>query len=260
MRLHNKIALVTGGSRGIGRAIALAFAAEGARVALNYSASADAAANHPGAAEETRQAIVSMQRDCLLLDADIGDERTARQMVRQATAHFGGLDILVCNAGICPMHAFLDMPIELLDRVHAVNLRGHFVCCQEVARVLIDQGRGGRIIAVTSITGTRAGPLQTHYAPTKSGLNSLMQCLAAVLGPHRITCNSVGPGEVDTEMTRGIPDHQEVWDHLSRVLPLHRIGRPEDLAGPVVFLASDEAAYITGQQIMVDGGASVLEA
>jgi L-rhamnose 1-dehydrogenase len=259
MRLRDKVALVTGGSRGIGRAISLALAREGARLAVNYASRADAEAGHDDAAEAVRREIEAMGGQSILLDADLADERQARQVIRDTCARYGFLDILVCNAGICPMHDFLDMPIELYDRVHAVNLRSHFVCCQEAARSMVNRRCGGRIIAITSISALRAGPQQTHYCPTKAGLHSLMQCLAAVLGPHGITCNSVAPGEVQTDLTTHLPGHAATWEHLSKTLPLGRIAQPDDVAAVVAFLATREAAYLTGQHICVDGGASVLE-
>ncbi len=260
MRLNGKVALITGGSRGIGRAVAMGLAEAGARVAVNYSIESDLAVGQAGAAAELCAEIQRRGGECLCLEADIGEQERAAQLVAKACSHFGGLDILVCSAGICPMHSFVDMPLSLYDRVHAVNLRGHFICCQEAAKVMIDRGQGGRIIAITSITGTRGAPQQAHYAPTKSGLHSLMQCLAAALGEHGITCNSVAPGEVNTDLTRQLPDHELTWAHLRATLPIRRIGQPEDVAGAVVFLASDAAAYITGHQIMVDGGASIVEA
>lgn len=253
LRLQGKMALVTGGSRGMGRAIALALARAGANVAVNYHAGADAAFA-AGAADEVRQQIEAMGRRCVLLEADIADDAAARNLVHQSVAQFGGLDILVCNAGICPMRDFLDLPMELFDRVHAVNLRGHFSCSQEAARSMIRQGRGGRIIAISSISARIGGGQQSHYCPTKSGLHSLIQSMAIALGPHGITCNSVGPGEIDTDMNTVIPGCRDYWNYLGKVLPLRRVGQPSDVADPVVFLASDEARYISGQLLMVDGG------
>ncbi len=256
MRLTGKIALVTGGSRGMGRAICRALAREGARVAVNYCAAADQPFRQQAhaAAEELRAEIEANDGDCLLLEADIADDAAARRIVRETARTWGGLDILVANAGICPMHDFLDLPIELFDRVHAVNLRGHFSCGQEAGRVMVEQGRGGRIIALSSVAARIGGGQQAHYCPTKSGLHSLIQCMAIALGPHGITCNSVGPGEIDTEMNHVIAGYRAYWNYLNETLPLRRIGQPEDVADPVVFLASDAARYITGQLLMVDGG------
>jgi L-rhamnose 1-dehydrogenase len=256
MRLQGKIALVTGGSRGMGRATAVALAREGASVAANYFPGADEAFGdtEDAAAGAVKQEIEAAGGTCLLLPGDLADEQAARSLVKDTVVQLGGLDILVCNAGICPMKEFLDISIDVFDRVHAVNLRGHFLCCQEAARVMIDQARGGRIIGVSSIAARLGGEHQAHYCPTKSGLHSLMQSMAIALGPHGITCNSVGPGEIDTDMNRVIPGFEEYWDYLRKVLPLRRIGQPEDVADVVVFFAGEDSRYVTGQLLMADGG------
>ena len=256
MRLQGKIALVTGGSRGIGRATAVALARAGASVAVNYYRGADEAFGdtEDAAARAVKQAIEDAGGRCLLLPGDLADAQAARGLVDDTVRHYGGLDILVCNAGICPMMEFLDIPVDMFDRLHAVNLRGHFLCCQEAARVMVSQGRGGRIIAVSSMSARLGGEHQAHYCPTKSGLHSLMQSMAIALGPHGITCNSVGPGEIDTDMNRVIPGFEAYWEYLGQVLPLRRIGQPEDVADVVAFFAGDESRYVTGQLLMVDGG------
>lgn len=256
MRLEGKIALVTGGSRGVGRAIAVALAGEGASVAVNYYPGADGAFGdtEDEAANVVKAEIEGNGGGCLLLPADLADDPAARGLVDDTVAQYGGLDILVCNAGICPMKEFLEIDMATFDRVHAVNLRGHFACCQQAARVMIDQGRGGRMIAVSSMSARLGGEHQAHYCPTKSGLHSLMQSMAIALGPHGITCNSVGPGEIDTDMNRVIPGFEEYWDYLGQVLPLRRIGQPADVADVVVFFAGEDSRYVTGQLLMVDGG------
>ena len=256
MRLENKIALVTGGSRGVGRATAIALAREGASVVVNYhpGAAAEFGDSADAAAEAVKRAIEDAGGNCLLLPGDLAEDQAARGLVKDAAAHCGGLDILGCSAGICPMKEFLDISTETFDRLHAVNLRGHFACSQEAARIMIDQGRGGRIIAISSVSARIGGEHQAHYAPTKSGLHSLMQSMAIALGPHGITCNSVGPGEVDTDMNRVIPGFEEYWEYLDQVLPLRRIAQPEDIADVVVFFAGDDSRYVTGQLLMVDGG------
>ena len=256
MRLQGKIALVTGGSRGVGQATAVSLAREGASVAINYHRGADVAfgADEDAAANAVKVQIEQRGGTCLLLPGDLADDETARKLVTDTVKHFQGIDILVCNAGICPMTEFLDISTELFDRMHSVNLRGHFACCQEAARVMIDQARGGRIIAVSSMSARLGGENQAHYCPTKSGLHSLMQSMAISLGPHGITCNSVGPGEIDTDMNRVIPGFEEYWDYLNQVLPLRRVGKPEEVADVVVFFASHDSRYVTGQLLMVDGG------
>lgn len=260
MRLQDKIALVTGGSRGMGRATAIALAKEGASVAINYHRGADEAfgADEDAAANAVKQEIEDRGGRGLLLPGDLADDVAARRLVHDVMAHFQGLDILVCNAGICPMTEFLDISTELFDHMHAVNLRGHFACCQEAAKVMIGQGRGGRIVAISSMSARLGGEHQAHYCPTKSGIHSLMQSMAIALGPHGITCNSVGPGEIDTDMNRVIPGFEEYWQYLEKVLPLRRVGQPRDVADVVVFFASDDSRYVTGQLLMVDGGFVVL--
>lgn len=256
MRLQGKIALVTGGSRGMGRAIATALARAGASVAVNYYPGADEAfgAADDMAAEAVKQEIEGNGGRCILLPGDLADEQVARKLVDDTVMHYKGLDILVCNAGICPMEEFLDISMDLFDRLHAVNLRGHFACCQQAARVMVEQDRGGRIVAVSSMSARLGGEHQAHYCPTKSGIHSLMQSMAIALGPHGITCNSVGPGEIDTDMNRIIPGFEEYWDYLREVLPLRRVGQPEEVADVVVFFASEDSRYVTGQLLMVDGG------
>jgi L-rhamnose 1-dehydrogenase len=185
MRLPGKIALVTGGSRGMGRAIAIALSREGASVAVNYYPGADEAfgTTEDAAANAVKKEIEEIGGSCLLLPGDLADEPTAQRLVDDTVAHYEGLDIVVCNAGICPMKDFLELSIDMFDRLNAVNLRGHFACCQQAARVMIEQGRGGRIIGISSISARLGGEHQAHYCPTKSGLHSLMQSMATPSSP-----------------------------------------------------------------------------
>jgi L-rhamnose 1-dehydrogenase len=243
--LDGKVALVTGGSRGIGRAICIRLAEAGAAVAVNY------AETEPG---EVVQAIEDAGGRALAVQADVADKAQVEAMVRTVVERFGGLDILVNNAGICPFHEFLDMPEELWDRVQDVNLKGTFLCSQAAARVMVEQGRGGRIVSVSSISALVGGGMQTHYTPTKAGIHSLMQSLAIVLGPKGITCNSVMPGAIATDINREDLSDPEKRSYFERRIPVGRIGEPDDIAGPVVFLASDAARYVNGAGLLVDGG------
>lgn len=255
-RLRGKVALVTGASRGIGRAVALALADAGADVAVNYHCPATpefGRHNEEDAAAVTAEARRAGVR-ALSIEADVSRSGEVARMVREVTDGLGGLDILVSNAGICPFHDFLDMPEELWDRVHSVNLKGTFLCAQAAAQVMVDQGRGGRIIAMSSISALVGGARQAHYTATKAGIHSLVQSMAIALGPHGITCNSVMPGAVLTDINA-----EDLADETKRLyfeqrIPLGRTGQPEDIAGPVVFLASDEARYMTGSSLLVDGG------
>ena len=253
-KLSNKVAVVTGGSRGIGRAASEALARHGASVVVNYCGTADADLDKADAADDVVRGIQDAGHQALGTATDVTSEADLSQMVQETLDRFGHIDILVNNAGICPSIDFLEMPIESFDRVHAVNLRGAFICSQQAAQHMVRQGNGGRIVTVSSISALVGGSYQTHYCPTKSGLHSLMQSLAIVLGPHGITCNSVGPGEIDTDMNRTIPDYDKISAQLGKRIPLGRVGQPEDIADPIAFLASEDARYVTGAFLLIDGG------
>jgi L-rhamnose 1-dehydrogenase len=256
MKLAGKVALVTGGSRGIGRAICLRLAADGASVAVNYHQPLEPEFGRDNVADvkDVVTTITAPGGQAIAVAADVAVKSEVDRMMGRVVAELGGLDILVNNAGICPFHEFLTMPEELWDRVQDVNLKGVFLCSQAAANVMVGQGRGGRIISVSSISALVGGALQTHYTPTKAGVHSLMQSLAIVLGPHGITCNSVMPGAIATDINR------EDWadtgrrDHFHTRIPVGRVGEPDDIAGPVAFLASDDARYVNGAGLLVDGG------
>lgn len=254
MLLEGKVAIVTGASRGIGRACAQALANQGAAVVINYSAGADKQFGREGAVEEVVAEIRDAGGKVEALEGDVAQPETAEKLVRLAVERFGGVDILVNNAGICPFHDFLTMPYELLDRVIRVNLYGTFLCSQAAARQMVQQGRGGSIIAISSISALVGGGQQTHYTPTKAGVHSLMQSLAIALGPHRIRCNSVMPGAISTDINREDWSNPDKRRYLEGRIPLGRFGEPSDVADVVVFLASDMARYVTGASILVDGG------
>ncbi len=254
--LTGKIALVTGGSRGIGRAICLGLAEAGADVAVNYHVPPQPEFGHDNRADAEHVAaeIRAKGRRALTVQADVSNKSQVEAMIATTVRELGGLDILVNNAGICPFHDFLTMPEELWDRVQAVNLKGAFLCSQAAAKVMIEQGRGGRIISISSISALVGGALQTHYTPTKAGIHSLMQSLAIVLGPHGITCNSVMPGAILTDINKDDLADLEKRAYFERRVPVGRLGEPDDIAGPVVFLASDAARYVNGAGVLVDGG------
>ncbi|MEA2523245.1 MAG: L-rhamnose 1-dehydrogenase [Thermomicrobiales bacterium] len=256
MELSGKTALVTGGSRGIGRAISLALARAGAAVAVNYHLPAVAEFGRDNAADaaEVVGTIGAEGGRAIAVAADVADKSQVEAMMHAVVDGLGGLDILVNNAGICPFHDFLTMPEELWDRVQDVNLKGVFLCSQAAARVMVEQGRGGRIVSVSSISALVGGGMQTHYTPTKAGVHSLMQSLAIVLGPHGITCNSVMPGAIATDINRDDLSDPEKRAYMARRIPVGRLGEPDDIAGPVVFLASDAARYVNGAGLLVDGG------
>jgi L-rhamnose 1-dehydrogenase len=254
MLLEAKVAIVTGASRGIGRAIAIALAREGAKVVLNHDAGADAAFGGEAPAKETLVAVKATGGDGLLVSGDVADPSTATRLVDAAVKTFGGVDIHVSNAGVCPFHAFLDMPADLYRKVIDVNLGGAFFTTQAAANQMVKQGRGGSIIAISSISALVGGAMQSHYTPTKAGVHSLMQSIAIALGPHKIRCNSIMPGAIETDINRADWSDPKKRVYLDARVPLGRFGKPEDIADVVVFFASDLARYVTGASLLVDGG------
>lgn len=247
---NGRLVLVTGASKGIGRGVAEAFAAQRARVVINYPGGndEDAAADEAAAAVEERGGMP------ILAAADVGDPAALTAMIDRVTAEHGTIDVLVNNAGICPFRDFFDIDVDLWDRVHAVNLRACFVASQHVARGMVERGRGGRIISMSSISAWVGGAQQVHYCPTKAGISSLMKSLAIVLGPHGITCNAVLPGAIATTINEedlALPGKRE---YLTGRIPVGRIGEPADIADVVTFLASDASRYVNGSELLVDGG------
>lgn len=245
--LEGKTVLVTGGSTGIGRAAAIGAAQHGANVAINYVSSDDKA--HSCIAE-----IEALGRRGIAIKGDVALPETATDFVARAVAELGRVDVMVSNAGICPFHAFLDMPVETVERTFRVNLHGAYFMVQAAANQMVKQGDGGAIVAVSSISALVGGEFQTHYTPTKAGVHSLMQSAAIALGKHNIRCNSVLPGTILTEINKDDLADAEKRKYMEARTPLGRLGMPEDLAGPIVFLASDMAAYVTGAALLVDGG------
>lgn len=244
MRLEGRVAIVTGGARGIGAAIGRAFAQEGARVAL---ADVDLAA-----AQRTAAELPPPGGPGLALAVDVADGKAIRAMVDQVRAEWGRVDILVNNAGICPLTPFEEITEAEWDRVLAVNLKGAFLCSQAVVGIMKAQ-RYGRIINISSVAGKMGGVMVgAHYAVSKAGLLALTWCLARTYAPYGITANAVAPATVDTDLTRAWPE--EMRASLARSIPLGRLARPEEVAAAAVFLASEEAGFITGEVLDVNGG------
>ncbi|MBZ9934668.1 glucose 1-dehydrogenase [Mesorhizobium sp. BR1-1-16] len=254
MLLEGKRAIVTGGSRGIGRGISLEFARQGCDVVINYFGAADHYVTHAEAAEEVVAEIQALGRKAIAVEGDIADPQVSHDLVKSAVEAFGGVDVLSSNAGICPFHSFLDMPPELLQTVLGVNLSGAFYITQAAANRMKDQGQGGAIVATSSISALVGGAMQTHYTPTKAGVHSLMQSVAIALGPYGIRCNSVMPGAIATDINKDDWSDPAKRDYLNGRIPLGRFGQPADVANVVAFLASDMAAYVTGASLLVDGG------
>lgn len=244
MMLEGKTALVTGASRGIGRAVAVALAAAGAKVAVNY-------AGNEAAAEETKAAIEAAGGTAILVKADVASSEEVEGMVRQTVEAFGRIDILVNNAGITRDRLLMRMKDEDFDAVVNTNLKGVYYATKAVTKLMM-KNRYGRIINMTSVVGLTGNAGQANYAAAKAGVIGFSKTAARELASRGITCNMVAPGFIATDMTKDLPE--EAKETMMASIPLARAGQPEDVAQAVLFLASDSASYITGQVINVDGG------
>ena len=244
MLLDGRHALVTGASRGIGRAIALHLAAEGAGVALNF-------AGNVAAAEAVRKEIESAGGKAILVPADVADETAATEMVEKTIEAFGAIDILVNNAGITRDGLLLRMKEEDWDAVLNTNLKGVFHCSKAATKFMMKK-RYGRIVNMASVVGLVGNSCQANYAAAKAGVIGFTKALAKELAGRGITANAIAPGFIRSDMTDVLPD--KVKETMLAGIPLGRAGEPEDVAKAALFLASDQAAYITGQVLTVDGG------
>ena len=244
MLLDGKTALVTGASRGIGRAIALCLAAEGARVAINY-------AGNVKAAEEVKASVEAAGGTAILCQADIADSAAVETMVADVVKEFGAIDILVNNAGITRDTLLMRMKDEDFAKVLDTNLKGVFYCTKAVSKLMMKK-RSGRIINMASVVGLVGNAGQTNYAAAKAGVIGFSKSAAKELASRGITVNVVAPGFIGTDMTAGLPE--SVKEKMLTDIPLGRMGEAEDVANAVLFLASDQASYITGQVVNVDGG------
>ncbi|MGO4110949.1 3-oxoacyl-[acyl-carrier-protein] reductase [Paenibacillus sp. YAF4_2] len=242
--LEGKKALVTGASRGIGRAIALALAEAGADVAINYSGSEAAAA-------ETALAVEALGRRAIVLKANVGKTDEFDAMVKEVVDQFGSIDILVNNAGITRDNLIMRMKEEEFDQVIETNLKGVFNGIKAATRPMMKQ-RSGRIINISSVVGVLGNPGQANYVAAKAGVIGLTKSSARELASRGITVNCIAPGFIQTDMTDKLSS--EMKDSLSAQIPLARLGSAEDIAAAVRFLASDAASYMTGQTVHIDGG------
>ena len=245
--LEGKIALVTGAAKGIGRAIALALAADGATVVVNYYGSKERA-------EQVVEEIKALGADGMAYQCNVADTAATADMVKEVIKTYGKLDILVNNAGITRDNLIMKMSEEDFDAVIDANLKGCFNTIKAVSRQMLKQ-RAGRIINITSVSGILGNAGQANYAASKAGIIGLTKTMARELASRGITVNAVAPGFVDTDMTQVLPEN--VKEAATAQIPLGRFGKPEDIANMVAYLASEKASYITGQIISVDGGMAI---
>lgn len=250
-RLQGKCALITGASRGIGRAIAEAMAQEGADIVVNYVA-------HREAAERVADVVRGHGGQAVVVQADVSRRHEVEAMVATASTRLRPIDILVNNAGIESIVPFLELDDAEWQRVTETNLRGPWLCAQVVARRMVAEGRAGTIVNIGSVQAGVALPGRTHYAPTKRAVEALTRNLAAELAPHGIRVNCVHPGVIDTDMTRWVLDDPQVLPTVLDRIPLHRPGTAREIGPVAVFFASDDSSYVTGQSLYADGGMEIV--
>ena len=246
MQLAGKVVLVTGAQQGIGRAMTVEFARAGADIAINWLDNQDDA-------ERVADEVRSSGRRATLLQADIGRIEQAQSMVSAAEEGLGPIDVLINNAGVFPRVPFLEMTERDWDHVLDVNLKGACFCAQAVAKTMVSAGRPGVIVNLTSGAAFRSSPRGVHYVASKGGILSMTRAMALELAPYRIRVNAIAPGLTDTAQPRYGSSEAELAE-TARAIPLGRMARPEEIARAAVFLASDDAGFVTGQTLHVNGG------
>ncbi|MFL5661923.1 MAG: SDR family oxidoreductase [Ktedonobacteraceae bacterium] len=250
MQLDQKVAIVTGSDSGIGRAIAIQFAQEGAAVVINYAHAQDKA-------EQVREIIERNNGKALVIQADVSQYQQAMGLIQQTVEHFNRLDIMVNNAGMEIHNAFLDVTEEQWDRVLSVDLKGAFFCAQAAAREMVKRKTAGRIINISSVHEDLAMPRNAPYCCAKGGIRMMTRTICLELAPYNITVNNIAPGAIDTPIDADVKADPEKMGALLKEIPQHRMGQPEEVAKLALFLASDAAAYVTGSTYIIDGGLTV---
>lgn len=247
MSMEKQTALITGAVRGIGRAIALRLAKDGVNVVVNYTSAEKEA-------EETAREAEKLGVQALLVQADVSKKEEVEQLFEKAMTLTGRIDILINNAGITRDNLILRMKEEDFDRVIEINLKGSYNCMKKASRIMLKQ-RYGRIVNISSVVGLRGNPGQVNYAASKAGVIGMTKSLAKELASRNITVNALAPGMIETKMSEQMSEAAK--KQMLSMIPAGRIGRPEDVANAAAFLAGEEAAYITGQVLCVDGGMAV---
>jgi NAD(P)-dependent dehydrogenase (short-subunit alcohol dehydrogenase family) len=251
-RLEDKCVLVTGASRGIGRGIAEVVAEEGANVAINYIP------DQRDQAEEVVEGIRALGRKAIAVQADVSRRDEVEAMVETVSSGLGPIDVLVNNAGVESIVPFLELSDDEWQRVTDINLKGEWLCGQVVARSMVAREQGGRIVNIGSVQAGMYLPGRTHYAPAKRAIEALTRNMAGELAPHGIRVNCIHPGLFDTDMTRWVMDDPEILPVVLDGIALHRAAEPRELGPAVVFFASDDSSFVTGQSLYVDGGMEIL--
>jgi sorbose reductase len=243
--LHGKTALITGASTGIGKTVALAYAEAGAQVAV--------AARHFDAVAAVADEIAAAGGKAVPISCDVTQQEQVTSMLARTTAELGGIDIAVCNAGVIGVTAMLDMSLEEFQRIQSTNVTGVFLTAQAAAKAMVEQGRGGAIITTASMSGHIINiPQQVgHYCASKAAVIHLTKAMAVEFARHKIRVNSVSPGYILTELVEPLVEYHALWEPK---IPLGRIGRPEELTALYVYLASEASSYMTGSDIVIDGG------
>lgn len=250
-RLHNKVIVVTGGGRGIGRACALKCAEEGAILVLNYS-------SHREAAEQVRSTIMEAGGQVIVEQADVSVQKQVEGLIGRTVDAYGRIDGVINNAGIGPFVDFLEMTEEDWDRTMAINAKGPFLVTQTAARVMVKQGTGGRICNVTSISGLKAtDELQVPYCTSKGAANMFTKAAALALSKYNITVNAILPGTIETDINRDVLSDRTVREGIIGRTPLRSLGQVDDIAAAAIYFMSDESKWVTGALLPVDGGYTI---